>query len=439
MNGTDGDSLWATPPLPEVKVRNAVSKLERSPQLVVAATVGKKLPQQAEGSEEREIFEELVGEEGFGGKKGSESTIRQKTGHADLTVSVYELGSEKDESGASYFALGARVASKAKEKGHIKEACLIVSHEATDLQVQRAVEGLLLGNYQDLRWKSGKSPSACCEVIYVVTHAQIDVNHITAVCEGIIFTRQLVNAPANVLNPPALAECMRATAQCFGMDITVYNRADCEHRKMGLYLAVARGAKSEPQFIHLTYRPQGEVTKKLCLVGKGICFDSGGYNLKVGAESMIALMKFDMGGAATIFGAARTIAKLKIPNVEVHFISAACENLISGDAYRPGDVIAASNGKTVEVVNTDAEGRMTLADALVYADNLGADYIIDIATLTGSMIVGLGNEYAGIFTPEDKIAETIVRASKATGENVWRMPFISQYKELLESPIADIK
>ena len=177
---------------------------------------------------------------------------------------------------------------------------------------------------------------------------------------------------------------------------------------MGCYLAVAKGSMHPPQFIHLTYKPSGPAKKKIAFVGKGLCFDSGGYNIKR-AETSIELMKFDMGGAAAVLGAAKAIAAAKPQGVEVHFISAAAENMVSSRAYRPGDVITASNGKTVEVGNTDAEGRLTLADALVYAEKLGVDSIVDVATLTGACIIALGESYAGLFSPDDKLADKLLK------------------------------
>uniref|UniRef100_A0A7S2ZI22 Cytosol aminopeptidase domain-containing protein n=2 Tax=Rhodosorus marinus TaxID=101924 RepID=A0A7S2ZI22_9RHOD len=320
------------------------------------------------------------------------------------------------------------------------QVCLILPPTTSNLHATAALEGIFLGAYKDNRWRTEKkAPSRCAESVYLSSQVKLDIASIRCVCEGIIFTRQLVNAPPNVLKPAVLAQCMTECADRYGMDIKILEREDCEGLGMGLYLGVAQGATSDPKFIHVKYNPPNKPVKSVALVGKGICFDSGGYNLKTGPDSMINLMKFDMGGAATIFGAARAIAHLKIPDVEVHFITASCENMVSGHAYRPGDVLTASNGKTVEVVNTDAEGRMTLGDALVYADKLGVDYIVDVATLTGSVIVGLGNEYAGLFTPHDEIASLLAKAASDTGESLWRMPFVRAYRKLLDSSIADVK
>eukprot|EP01066_Platyproteum_vivax_P019991 Platyproteum_vivax@DN7760_c0_g1_i1.p1 len=209
-----------------------------------------------------------------------------------------------------------------------------------------------------------------------------------------------------------------------------------EALKMGAYLGVAKGSLYPPKFIHLQYVPQGQVNKTVVLIGKGITFDSGGYNLKVNA--MIEYMKIDMGGAAAVLGAAKTIGLLKPEGVHVHFIVAACENMIADKAYRPGDILTASNGKTIEVGNTDAEGRLTLADALVYAEKLKPDVIVDIATLTGACMVGLGAKCAALYSPDDPLASVVLDSAKDAGELLWRMPLLEQYRPDFDSKIADM-
>jgi leucyl aminopeptidase len=207
---------------------------------------------------------------------------------------------------------------------------------------------------------------------------------------------------------------------------------------MGAFLGVAQGSDLPPKFIHLTYRPDGAVNRRVVLVGKGLTFDSGGYNLKT-AGSQIEMMKYDMGGSAAVLGAARAIGQIRPAGLEVHVIVASCENMISGGAIHPGDVLTASNGKTIEINNTDAEGRLTLADALVYACGLEPDAIVDLATLTGACVIALGEEIAGLWSPSDGLAEALLAAGRAGGEAFWRMPLRGSYKEGLKSPIADLK
>jgi leucyl aminopeptidase len=201
----------------------------------------------------------------------------------------------------------------------------------------------------------------------------------------------------------------------------------------------AQCSDSDPKFIHLKYS-SGSPKRKLALVGKGITFDAGGYNIKAGPGSMIELMKFDMGGAAAVLGAARALAAIAPADMEVHFISAACENLISGAGLLPGDVLVAANGKTVEVANTDAEGRLTLADALWYAqEKVGAERCIDIATLTGSQIIALGTAIGAVMAPADEASDAVVAAGRCTGgERWWRLPLEESYMEMLKSKTADL-
>jgi leucyl aminopeptidase len=227
-------------------------------------------------------------------------------------------------------------------------------------------------------------------------------------------------------------------AKDHGLEIKILEKNECEDLGMGAYLAVAKGSDLEPKFIHLTLKSKSPVKEKIALVGKGLTFDSGGYNLKVGA-SQIEMMKYDMGGSAAVLGAAKALGAIKPDGLEIHFIVAACENMINGSAVHPGDVIKASNGKTIEINNTDAEGRLTLADALTYASNLKPDSIIDLATLTGAIVVALGNDVAGFWTNNNMMAKDLKTASSQAGEELWQMPLQKSYKDGLKSHIADMK
>jgi len=266
----------------------------------------------------------------------------------------------------------------------------------------------------------------------------------TAIGEGVLLTKSLVAAPANYVTPTALAETAKAISKEHGLELTVLEQEECEKLGMGSYLGVSQGAVEPPKFIHLSYVPEGEVKKRIAFIGKGLTFDSGGYNIKAGAGSMIEMMKFDMGGSGAVLGAAKAVGALKPEGVEVHFIVAACENMVSEKAMRPGDILTASNDMTIEVLNTDAEGRLTLADALIYAEKLGGGEtgkapIVDVATLTGACIIALGDKYAGLWSSSDALSEGLEAAAKKTGELVWRMPLASEYADELKSPIADLK
>ncbi|MBD0314109.1 MAG: leucyl aminopeptidase, partial [Microcoleus sp. T3-bin5] len=254
---------------------------------------------------------------------------------------------------------------------------------------------------------------------------------------GVILARELVAAPANFVTPITMAETAQSLAAECGLELEILEQEECEKLGMGAFLGVAKASDLPPKFIHLTYKPEGTPRRKIAIVGKGLTFDSGGLNIK-GAGSGIEMMKVDMGGAAATFGAAKAIGHIK-PDVEVHFISAVTENMISGRAMRPGDILTASNGKTIEVNNTDAEGRLTLADALVFADKLGVDAIVDLATLTGACVIALGEDIAGLWSPQDSVAASLVAASELAGEKFWRMPMEEKYFEGLKALHADMK
>ncbi len=302
-------------------------------------------------------------------------------------------------------------------------------------------EAARLASIKDLRFKSeSKVPTPIDEVELIGLDGkatELALAEINPICEGVKFARELVSAPPNVLTPYQMAKEAEKLASEYNLDLKILDKKECENQGMGAYLAVAKGSDLEPNFIHLKYTPETSA-KKIVLIGKGLTFDSGGYNLKVGA-SQIEKMKYDMGGSASVLGTARAIAELKPNNTEVHFIIAACENMINGSALHPGDIIKASNGKTIEVNNTDAEGRLTLADALVYACKLKPDAIVDLATLTGACVIALGDEIAGLWTDNDQLSEQLTKAAGKAGEGIWRMPMQDSYKSGIKSSIADLQ
>ncbi|MCB9704504.1 MAG: leucyl aminopeptidase [Myxococcales bacterium] len=259
-----------------------------------------------------------------------------------------------------------------------------------------------------------------------------------AIAAAVARARDLVNGPPNLVTPSYLAKVAReiAAAHADTVTCTILDREECERRGMGCYLAVASGSAEPPRFIDLHYRPGSKSKGKICLVGKGVTFDSGGLSLKT-SEGMFG-MKMDMGGAAAVLAALDGIARLGLP-WEVHAIVAATENMPARDAYRPGDVLRASNGKTIEIDNTDAEGRLTLADALTYAGSLGPDFTIDLATLTGACIIALGPHIAGVMGNDDELASAWIAAGERSGESSWRLPLPPELKEQLKSPIASMR
>ncbi len=298
-----------------------------------------------------------------------------------------------------------------------------------------------LSTYKDNRFNSKRNDKKVLkeiEFLNLKKFENISFNETEYICEGVELARRLVAAPPNSLTPLEMSKQASKISKDHGLEIKILEKNECEDLGMGAYLAVAKGSDLEPKFIHLTLKSRSPVKEKIALVGKGLTFDSGGYNLKVGA-SQIEMMKYDMGGSAAVLGAAKALGAIKPDGLEIHFIVAACENMINGSAVHPGDVVKASNGKTIEINNTDAEGRLTLADALTYASNLKPDSIIDLATLTGAIVVALGNDVAGFWTNDNLMAKDLMRASSQAGEELWQMPLQKSYKDGLKSHIADMK
>jgi leucyl aminopeptidase len=303
------------------------------------------------------------------------------------------------------------------------------------------VEGAILGAYTFDRYKREKSEKVVEELRVLAPDRRTAREVETGARRGEIFglatwfARDLVNAPANDVHPDHLADVATEVARDAKLTLQIYDRAECERMGMGAFLGVAAGSEQPPRFIHLSYMP-ARPRRRVAVIGKGITFDAGGLDLKT-AEGMLR-MKDDMSGAAAVLAIMRALPKLA-PSVEVHGLIAATENMPSGTAFRPGDVLRAMNGTTIEIGNTDAEGRLTLADAICYArDRIKPDEIIDMATLTGACVVALGPQCSGLFSSDRALAQRLLRAAEAAGERVWQLPLIDEYKEGLKSEVADI-
>jgi leucyl aminopeptidase len=238
------------------------------------------------------------------------------------------------------------------------------------------------------------------------------------------------------MTPTRLGELAKEIADENGLECEIFNNVDIRQKGMGGLYAVSKGSLEDPRFIHLTYKPKKKARKTVAIVGKGITFDSGGLCLK--PADYMKTMKMDMGGSAVVLGVMKVISLLK-PSVKVHALISASENMTGGGAYKPDDVVTALNGKTIEVVNTDAEGRIVLSDALSYAVNLGVEEIVDLATLTGACIVALGNYTAGVMGNNQLIINKILKAANTVGEKVWQLPMDEELRKDIDSDIADVK
>ncbi len=303
-----------------------------------------------------------------------------------------------------------------------------------------AVEGAILANFEPDRYRTGDDKKSI-EAASLVPPPGADLSRAVErgriLAEAQNFTRALVNEPANRLTPTAMADAARRMAPEFHLECEVLDRAQMEQLGMGALLGVAQGSAEPPALIVIRYRPDELPAggPHLGLVGKGVTFDTGGISIKP-ADGM-EKMKYDMAGGASMIGAMRAIAQLR-PAIPVTAFIPCVENMPGSRAQRPGDIVTAMSGKTIEVINTDAEGRLILADALVYARRQGCTHLVDAATLTGAIVVALGHLNVGLFANDDAMRDRVLAAAKAEGERMWNMPLEPDYKDYLKSAFADL-
>lgn len=372
--------------------------------------------------------------EGFSGKTGELATL---PGGDTSYGSVVFVG-VGDEIDAETLR---RAAGKAG--GAVSRQVRVVTtlHEvAVDGAAEYVTLGFLLGQYRFEKYLSDPKPVKTSELVLAGAEesegsTDADVSRGRVLAEGVVLARDLVNEPAGAKAPAVLADIARTIADENGLEYVVFTEDDLIDERLGGLAAVAAGATNPPRLVILRYRPEAPVAK-LVLVGKGIVFDSGGLSLK--PPSSMETMKTDMSGAAAVFGAMQSIARLDLP-VEVVGVTPLTENMPGGSAQRPGDVMRARNGKTIEVLNTDAEGRLVLADGLSIAVEEEPDLIVDIATLTGSCMVALGPKIAGLWSNDDEAAVAVEAAARTAGEKVWRMPLEQEYRSHIDSSVADMK
>jgi leucyl aminopeptidase len=314
---------------------------------------------------------------------------------------------------------------------------------ASPEHVTAAVEGAILGDYEPDALKTVKNGAAAVDRFTVAVPGgnpglEAARRRGQIIAESQNLTRELVNEPANRMTPSALAARARAMAVEQGLECEVLDQDRMKQLGMGSLLGVAMGSAEPPAMIVLRYRPPAGAADSLPhlgLIGKGVTFDSGGLSIKP-ADGM-EKMKYDMAGGAAMIGAMRAIAQLA-PAIPVTAVIPAVENMTGSRAQRPGDIVTSLSGKTIEVLNTDAEGRLILADALTYARRLGCTHLVDAATLTGAIVVALGHIYVGLFASDDPLRERVMAAAEAEGEKMWQMPLDEEYKDYLKSAFADL-
>lgn len=391
---------------------------------------------------------EIAKSEEFEAKLGNSLLLHSHSKIPAKRVLLVGLGDLIEFTMADWQTVVACIGRRSKDVKAAKVAVVLPDQVVKTFGAQRAaqglVEGLELGTYKFLRHKSEalQKKEKFIDEAYVLTKpARLNavskgVEQGQAIARGVVLARDLVNEPPSMATPTHLAQIATSIAKgAKNVSCEIYGLEDIKKIGMGALLGVARGSEEEPKFIKLTYGGGGR--KTICLVGKGVTFDTGGLSLKSGKS--METMKLDMAGAATILGVFSVLAKFA-PRVNVVGLISATENMPSDKAIKPGDVVTAMNGKTIEVLNTDAEGRLVLADAFSYAGaKLKPDTIIDIATLTGACVVALGEDIAGLFSNDVKLAQGLKEAADRTGEHMWGMPLFRGYKNQFKSTIADFK
>ncbi|MBI4746852.1 MAG: leucyl aminopeptidase [Acidobacteria bacterium] len=390
------------------------------------------------------LISTIVGTDEMRGKSSDTAYVHVATGLKTRRLLLVGAGTEEKFATRAARNLAGTAARIARKKGATSIA--FVKRGGLDLQAfgKSIAEGALIGLYEPDTYKTeGKAEQTVTQISVNTSEAELSAAEQGLAIGNIVgeatnFTRMLVNEPGMQLPPRKLAEHAEQVAAQYGLGVDILDEARMAEFGMGALLGVSRGSDEEAKMIVLTYTPETaeEGTQTIALIGKGLTFDAGGLSLKT-SEGM-EKMKYDMAGGASVIGAMRAIAQLK-PRVKVFGIVPSSENLPSGRALKPGDVLTSMAGKTIEVLNTDAEGRLILADALAYARHLGAQKMVDLATLTGAISVALGTVYCGLFTSNQELADQVLAAGKNADEKFWQLPMDAEYGELIKSDIADLK
>jgi leucyl aminopeptidase len=402
------------------------------------------------------VLSDVAKSESFEGKAGQSIVVHTHGLIPAKRILVVGAGARAEFANPHIRDIAATVASVANKASaaSVGFAVPTLGGNREQALVQFIAEGVVLGTYKFGRYLTsedhkrpmalksfgllldlkGKKPSATQSKAFSAA-----VTRGTQIAQAVNHARDLINEPAATVTPVALANDAQAIAKKHKgtLTVTVLDAKKCQELGMGMFLAVGKGSDQEPRFIHMTYKPAKKPKKKLCFIGKGITFDSGGYSLK--PSQAMEDMKVDMSGAAAVISAMDAIATIGSEN-EVHAIAACCENLVSGRAYKLGDVLVSMDGTTVEINNTDAEGRLTLGDAITYArTKIEPDEMFDFATLTGACMVALGPYTAGVMSDHESLVRAWMASAERTGEDMWRLPLTSRLREQLKSQIADMR
>jgi leucyl aminopeptidase len=388
-----------------------------------------------------------AGQNGYTGKTGTTLSLATVGRIPARRIILAGLGALPVTAESIRRALGA-AASIARDTGAKRVAAMLPEGEGipdATVSIEAMIEGATLATYRFTHYygtaRNGDPELKAISEFVVQERSKTAAKAVKrgqARANAVSIARDLSNEPASTLNPVEMAKRAKEVAEQSDLEITVLGPKEMTKLGMGAITAVGKGSTNEPRMIHLTYRPKKKSAsdRVIGIVGKCITFDTGGYSIKT-YEGMLE-MKGDMSGGSAVLGAMSALRALDCPHT-VHAVIAAAENMISGEAFRPGDILTAMNGVTIEVLSTDAEGRLVLADGLVYCAKQGAQEMIDLATLTGAIVVALGDGTAGLFANDDALAERVLAAGSAAGERIWRMPLIEELKDQIRGEVGDIK
>ena len=434
----------------EIKVLSGDITQQRVGAIIVNLFEGVTSPGGATGAADRALngaITKLIDEGEIKGKRGEMTLIHTLDRMAPARVLVAGLGKEKDFDLDRVRAVAAESCRRLRRAGVQTVATIVHGAGTGGLDskgaAQSVAEGAIIGLYRFDNYKSNDAGTDIAEMTVVEADAaklsdlEAGVAEGRAIGDAVNFCRDMANEPANAMTPSEMSERALQVANEGGMELEVLDKPQMAELGMGAMLGVAQGSEEPPKFIILKYAGDpGHPENILGLLGKGITFDSGGLNIK-GATGM-STMKGDMAGGASVIAAMKAIGQLK-PKINITAIVPATENMPGGRAQRPGDVVRAMNGKTIEIDNTDAEGRLVLADAVAYACSIGIKRIVDVATLTGAVVVALGDKCIGVFGNDQDFTDAVVAAGNEVGERMWQLPTYDDYRDQYKSDIADIK
>ena len=421
----------------------------RAEALVVYAFEGARSVEGLPAGRLRKELDAVLLDEGFRAKRGRTLLYHTSGRHPARRVVVAGLG-RKDDADLDALRTASASAARRAAAAAVRTLTFAPPPEAgfegrsAEERVRAVAEGFLLGSYRFRKYFTGEERTEegslrGAEILVPARQAAAarrGARRAAIGCSAANLARDIVNEPAIALTPIRLAEIAEGLARRAGIECRVHDEKEIEALGMNAFLGVARGSHQPPRLVHLTYRPQGKPARRIALVGKGLTFDSGGLSLK--PASSMETMKLDKAGAVAVMASILALAETR-PPVEVHALMGMTENMPGGSAIKPGDVLRSSGGKTIEVLNTDAEGRLVLADLLCYAGSLGVDEVIDLATLTGACVVALGPLAAGLFGTDPPMIDRLLGAAERAGEKMWPMPMYEEYRDQIRSDVADVK